>query len=156
MGPRIIALAAVLTVETVLLSMLIQATITELVGFAAAIHTIQHWLFRFLIAYAVSWSMLLCLRAGNGAFAGSARQTDIPLRWRWLIVHLAVLGPLAFFSAALYGSWLNLPFFPIVIAWHVLAVAAVISLFRVMAPLRAWFAMLRGSGASSGFRASCW
>lgn len=147
MGPRIIAMAVVLTVETVLLSMLIQATITELAGFAAAIHAIQHWLFRFLIAYAVCWCMLLCLRAGTGAFARSARQTDIPLRWRWLVVHLAILGPLAFFSAALYGSWLNLPFLPIVIAWHLLAVAAVISLFRVMAPLRAWFAMLRGSGA---------
>ncbi len=147
MGPRILTMAVALTVETVLLSMLIQATITELVGFAAAIHTIQHWLFRFLIAYAVSWCMLLCLRVGTGAFALSARPTDIPLRLRWLIVHLAILAPLAFFSAALYGNWPNLPFLPIALAWHALAIGAVISLFRVMAPLRAWFAMLRGSGA---------
>jgi exosortase E/protease (VPEID-CTERM system) len=147
MGPRIIALAAVLTVETVLLSMLIQATIRELSGLAAAIHTVQHWLFRFLIAYAVSCCMLLCLRAGTSAFASGARQNVVPLRWRWLTVHLALLGPLAFFSAALYGSWLKLPFLPIAIAWHVLAIAAVVSLLRVMAPLRTWVAMLRGSGA---------
>jgi exosortase E/protease (VPEID-CTERM system) len=146
-GPRIVALAGLLTIETVLLSMLIQATITEPVGLAAVIHSIQHWLFRFLIAYAMSWCMLLCLRAGPGAFAMSARQTDLPLRLRWLLVHAAILAPLAFFSAALYGNWLDLPFVSIAIAWHVLAIAAVISLLRVMAPLREWIAMLRGSGA---------
>jgi len=140
-------MAALLTIETVALSMLIQATFTEPVGLAAAVHSIQHWLFRFLIAYAMCWCMLLCLRAGPGAFAISARQTDIPLRLRWLFVHAAILAPLAFFSAALYGSWLGLPFVPIAIAWHLLAIAAVVSLLRVMAPLRAWFEMLRGSGA---------
>jgi exosortase E/protease (VPEID-CTERM system) len=152
-GPRIIAIAIVLTVETVLLSMLIQATITELTGFAAAVHSIQHWLFRFLIAYGVSWCMLLCLREGTGVFAKSTLQTDLPLRLRWLAVHGAILAPLAFFSAALYGNWLNLPFLPIVIAWHVLAIGAVVSLFRVMAPLRTWVEMLRSSGALAAYAA---
>jgi exosortase E/protease (VPEID-CTERM system) len=152
-GPRLIAMAVVLAIETVLLSMLIQATISEPVGIAAAVHSIQHWLFRFLIAYAMSWCMLLTLRAGPGAFAKSARQTDIPLRLRWLFVHAALLGPLAFFSAALYGNWLALPFVPIAIGWHVFAVAAVLSLFRVVAPLRAWTAMLRASGALAAYAA---
>lgn len=152
-GPRIIAIAIVLTAETVLLSMLIQATITELSGFAAAVHSIQHWLFRFLIAYAVSWCMLLCLHEGTGVFARSAQQTDMPLRLRWLAVHAAILLPLAFFSSALYGNWLNLPFLPIVIAWHVLAIAAVVSLFKVCAPLRIWLAMLRKSGALAAYAA---
>jgi exosortase E/protease (VPEID-CTERM system) len=150
-GPRIIAIAIALTVETVLLSMLIQATITDLSGFAAAVHSVQHWLFRFLIAYAVSWCMLLCLREGMGVFARSTLQTDMPLRLRWLAVHGAILAPLAYFSAALYGDWLNLPFLPIAIAWHLLAIAAVISLFRVMAPLRVWLAMLRRSGALAAY-----
>ncbi len=152
-GPRIIAIAIVLTVETVLLSMLIQATIMDLSGFAAAVHSIQHWLFRFLIAYAVSWCMLLCLREGTGVFARSALQTDMPLRLRWLAVHCAILVPLAFFSAALYGNWLNLPFLPIALAWHVLAIIAVLSLFRVMAPLRIWVAMLHRSGALAAYAA---
>jgi exosortase E/protease (VPEID-CTERM system) len=152
-GPRIIAIAIALTVETVLLSMLIQATITDLSGFAATVHSVQHWLFRFLIAYAVSWCMLLCLREGTGVFARSTLQTDMPLRLRWLAVHCAILVPLAFFSAALYGNWLNLPFLPIAIAWHVLAIGAVISLFRVMAPLRIWVAMLRRSGALAAYAA---
>jgi exosortase E/protease (VPEID-CTERM system) len=151
---RIAAIAAVLLVETVLLSMLIQASITAPVGLAAAVHDIQHWLFRLLIAYAVSLVMLLSLRRGTGLAAMSAEHFDAPLRLRWLVLHAMVLGPLAFFSSALYGDSLHLPFIAIAIAWHVLAVSTLVTLFAAMAPIRVWISMLRGSGALAVYAAA--
>jgi exosortase E/protease (VPEID-CTERM system) len=151
---RIAAIGAVLLIETVLLSMLIQASISEPVGLAATVHDLQHWLFRLLIAYAVSLVMLLSLRRGSGLAAMSAEHFDTPLRPLWLVLHVMVLGPLAFFSSALYGSSLNLPFVAIAIAWHVLAAGTLLTLFAAMAPIRVWISMLRGSGALAAYAAA--
>src|ERR1700690_3378145 len=90
---RIATIAAVLTIETVLLSLLIQASITEPAGLAGTVHDIQHWLFRFLIAYAVSWVMLLSLRSGTGLAAMSADPIEAPMRPQWLVAHAALLVP---------------------------------------------------------------
>jgi exosortase E/protease (VPEID-CTERM system) len=143
---RITTIAAVLTVETVLLSMLIQATITETDGIAAAVHGLQHWVFRWMIAYAASWVLLVTLRSGGGLAELQARYRTEPVRLRFLGAHVLFVAPLGFFSAALYGNWLHLPFVPIAIGWHVCAVLAVGSLFLAMAPRKAWIALLRGSG----------
>ena len=143
---RITTIAATLTVETVLLSMLIQATITETAGIATTVHGLQHWVFRWLIAYAVSWVLLVTLRGGGGLADLQARYRTEPVRLRFIGAHLLFLAPLAFFSAALYGNWLGLPFVPIAIGWHACAVLAVGALFLGMAPRKAWLALLRGSG----------
>ena len=143
---RITTIAVVLTLETVMLSMLIQATMTETAGIATAVHGLQHWVFRWLIAYAVSWVLLVTLRGGGGLSALQARYRSEPVRLRFLAAHVLFLAPLAFFSATLYGNWLELPFVPIALGWHACAVLVVGSLFLAMAPRNAWLALLRGSG----------
>ena len=56
---RLGVIAAVLTVETLLLSYLIQLTpIDWVTGPARVVRDVQHWLFRFMIVYAVSLIML--------------------------------------------------------------------------------------------------
>lgn len=146
-------LVAVLIVETVLLSMLIQATLTETTGIATTVHTVQHWLFRLLIAYAASWILLRTLRGGTDLTALDAALGAAPLRPGWFLVHLALLAPLAFFSATLYGSWLTLPFVPLAIGWHLCALGALLALCAAMAPLQVWRSMLRGSGALAAYAA---
>ena len=143
---RITTIAVVLTLETVMLSMLIQATMTETAGIATAVHGLQHWVFRWLIAYAVSWVLLVTLRGGSGLAQLQARYRTEPVRLRFLAAHALFLAPLAFFSATLYGNWMQLPFVPLALGWHACALLVVGSLFLAMAPRKAWIALLRGSG----------
>jgi exosortase E/protease (VPEID-CTERM system) len=150
---RIATIAAVLTIETVLLSLLIQSTLTATDGIATAVHSLQHWVFRWLIAYAASWVLLITLR-GGGTLAGlKARYHAEPVRLRFLALHLLFLAPLAFFSAALYGSWLHFPFVVVALGWHVCAVLVAASLFLAMAPRKAWLALLRGTGGLAAYAA---
>ena len=150
---RIATIAAVLTIETVLLSLLIQASIAETSGIATTVHGLQHWVFRWLIAYAASLIMLITLRGGGTLVELRARYRTEPVRVRFLAVHLLVLAPLAFFSAALYGNWLHFPFVAVALGWHACAILVVASLFLAMAPRKAWLALLRGSGSLAAFAA---
>ncbi len=62
LGARLGLIAIALTLETLLLSFLIQQTpVASAAGLAAVVHDVQHWLFRFLIAYAVACVILFSL-----------------------------------------------------------------------------------------------
>ncbi|MFI4890338.1 MAG: exosortase E/protease, VPEID-CTERM system [Steroidobacterales bacterium] len=143
---RVITIAVALIIETVLLSLLIQASMKDTAGIAALVHGVQHWLFRFLIAYAACWVILLTLRPGTGLASTYGAQFLAPLRLRWLVVHVALLVPLAFLSAALYDGRTGGSFVAVAVAWHGCGVGATIALFAIMAPLRIWLAMFRRSG----------
>jgi hypothetical protein len=63
---RLLLAAAILAIETLLISGLIQSpALDTLTGAAKLTHDIQHWVFRFAIAYAGSFAILLYLR-GSG------------------------------------------------------------------------------------------
>jgi exosortase E/protease (VPEID-CTERM system) len=142
--PRIGIIAAALIVETLLMSYLMQATPAEsATRLATVIHGIQHWSFRFVIAYAVSFGMLVYLRGARTLASISATATNTPVRLRWGMVHLLLLLPFAVFSAALYGDFLALPFPALAIAWHACGICAVGALFAAMAPLPVWMKALR-------------
>jgi len=142
--PRAGVIAAVSIVETLLLSYLIQNTLTlSPTGLAAVVHDTQHWLFRFVIAYVVSFAMLLYLRGGDYLAGFSATAVHAPVRMRWWLVHALLLVPLALLSAALYGNLLKLPFLAIALAWHACLIAAGLALIAAMAPLPVWTKALR-------------
>jgi exosortase E/protease (VPEID-CTERM system) len=143
---RIATIVTVLTIETMLLSLLIQATMTATTGIATAVHGLQHWVFRWLIAYAASWVLLITLRSTGTLDGIRARYRAEPVRWWYLALHLLLLAPLAFFSAALYGDWLHFPFLAVALGWHACAVLVVATLFLAMASRKAWLALLRGTG----------
>jgi exosortase E/protease (VPEID-CTERM system) len=139
--PRLFSIAAILAVETLLLSGLIQrARLDSLTGAAKFVHDLQHWTFRYVIAYAVSFAMLLCLRRGIAAI--SAAAVDAPIRLPWLLAHAALLWPFAILSEALYSGG-ALPFAAVATAWHLCGIAAALALFAAMAPLRVWIGFLR-------------
>ena len=139
LGARLAIIALCLTAETLLLSFLIQQTpVMEAVGFAALVHAAQHWLFRFLIAYAVACLMLFSLgRRGSIASIGQ-QYANAPLRPMWLSVHALCLIPFALLSTLLYSDATRTYFLPLAIAWHATAIAALTSLFAGLAPLPVW------------------
>jgi exosortase E/protease (VPEID-CTERM system) len=144
---RLGIIAAVLALETLLASYLIQATPLDLLtGPAAILRNVQHWLFRFAIAYAVSLAMLIYLR-GATFTAISAGAINAPVRIRWWLVHALLMVPFAFLSARLYAATPTLPFAALAIAWHACAIAATLALFAAMAPLPLWVNALRQAGA---------
>jgi exosortase E/protease (VPEID-CTERM system) len=143
---RLGVIAAVLAVETLLASYLIQATSVDAVtGAAGIVREIQHWLFRFIIAYAVSLAMLVYLR-GAAFTAVLAAAGHAPVRMRWAIVHALLFVPFAFLSAGLYAASSALPFAAMAVAWHACALAAALALFAALAPLRVWVSIVRQTG----------
>jgi exosortase E/protease (VPEID-CTERM system) len=135
---RIALCAAVLAVETLLASYLIQATPLDAVtGPAEVVRHLQHWFFRFVIAYAMSLGMLMYLR--KNAFATLFASADhAPVRARYGILHALLLVPFAYLSAGLYASSTAASFALIALAWHACAVAAALALLAALAPFSVW------------------
>jgi exosortase E/protease (VPEID-CTERM system) len=147
MAWRLGIVAAVLAVETLLMSFLIQITPVDWVsGPARVVRDAQHSVFRFLIVYAVLLTMLAYLRGGGNRFAASASWADVPWRSGRLAVHACLLLPFAVLSAGLYSGSLSLPFAVVAVAWHVCALAAALALIAAAAPLDLWMSAVRRTG----------
>jgi exosortase E/protease (VPEID-CTERM system) len=147
LGWRLLIVAAVLSVETLLLSYLIQLTpIDWLTGPARTVREIQHWLFRFIIVYAVALAMLGLLRGAESGSRAPAERPDIPWRGGWAAAHLLLLPPFAILTAALYSGSLALPFWVVAVAWHGCALAFAFALFAAAAPPTLWMQAARRTG----------
>lgn len=141
---RLAVVFVVLALETLPLSFLFQGTPSDsLSGAPLVVRELQHWLFRFLIAYSVAFGMLLYLRGREVLALVGAAGATAAVRPRWLLVHAVLLAPLAVLSAAMYGSSSALPFGVLAPAWHACALAAVAALFAGMAPARIWLGAVR-------------
>jgi len=142
---RLLVAVALLAIETLLISGLIQSpALDDLAGAAKLTHDLQHWVFRFAIAYAGSFAILLYLR---GNIAGvPAIAADAPVRIPWLLLHVALLAPFALLSSLLYRGG-GLPFALLSVGWHACGLAAAMALLAGMAPRRIWTDALRQTGA---------
>jgi len=144
---RLGVIAAVLTVETLLLSYLIQLTpIDWVTGPARVVRDVQHWFFRFIIVFAVCLVMLGYLRGAKTPSPEPAAPSYGPWRGRWAAAHVLLLLPLAVLSGALYSGSLSLPFAAVAIAWHGCLVAAFLALIAAAAPLTWWMRAVRRTG----------
>ena len=140
--PRLVLIAAVASAEILLGSYLVQAVPSDaLHGAPEALRLVQHWLFRFIIAYAVSLALLASLRGAS--IAAPLDATD-RMRPRWALVHVLLLVPFLYLSATLYSPFM--PFAALAVAWHLIAVAATLALFAAFAPAAVWIGVLRRSG----------
>src|SRR5258705_13287855 len=114
---RLLLAAAILAIETLLISGLIQSpALDTLTGAARLTHGIQHWVFRFAIAYAGSFAILLYLRGSGSIASVTVIAADAPVRITWLLVHLALLAPFALLSSLLYRAG-TVPFPMLSLAW---------------------------------------
>ncbi len=142
--PRLVVIAVVASAEVLLGSYLVQAIpIDALHGAPEALRLAQHWLFRFIIAYAVSLALLASLR-GTGVAAALNVADLAALRPRWALAHILLLAPFLYLSATLYTPFV--PFVAVAVAWHLIAVAAMLTLFATFAPAAVWIGVLRKSG----------
>jgi exosortase E/protease (VPEID-CTERM system) len=142
--PRLVLIAAVASAEVLIGSYLVQAIpVDALHGAPEALRLVQHWLFRFIIAYAVSLALLAYLRGASVAAAlGTEEQAAV--RPRWALVHVLLLVPFFYLSAALYTP--SVPFLAMAVAWHLVALAATLALFATFAPAMVWIDVLRRTG----------
>ncbi len=142
--PRLVVIAAVASAEVLIGSYLVQAIpVDALHGAPEALRLVQHWLFRFIIAYAVSLALLAYLRGATVAAAlGAADQAAV--RPGWALVHVLLLLPFIYLSATLYSP--SVPFAAMAVAWHLVAVAATLALFATFAPAAVWIGVLRQAG----------
>ena len=144
---RLLVAAALLAVETLLISGLIQSpALDALTGAAKITHDIQHWAFRFAIAYAGSFAILLYLRGSGSIASVTTIAADAPVRITWLLVHIALLAPFALLSSQLYRAG-TVPFAVLSLAWHACGFAAAMALFAGIAPRPVWVNALRQTGA---------
>jgi exosortase E/protease (VPEID-CTERM system) len=140
--PRLVLIAVVASAEILLGSYLVQAVPSDaLHGAPEALRLVQHWLFRFIIAYAVSLALLASLR---GASIAAALDATDRMRPRWALVHVLLLVPFLYLSATLYSPFM--PFAALAVAWHLIAVAATLALFAAFAPAAVWIGVLRRTG----------
>jgi exosortase E/protease (VPEID-CTERM system) len=144
--PRLLSVTALLAIETLLISGLIQSpALDELAGAAKFTHDIQHWAFRFAIAYVGSFTILLYLRSADRSRAAPS-MTGVPVRAYWLLLHVALLAPFAVLSYLLYRGG-AVPFPLLALGWHACGLAAALALFAGAAPLKCWADALRTTGA---------
>jgi exosortase E/protease (VPEID-CTERM system) len=148
---RVAMWTSVLAVETLLVSYLIQATpLDALTGPALTMRYMQHWFFRFVIAYAMSLGILMYLR--KDAFAPLFASADhAPVRARYVVLHALLLVPLAYLSAVLYTDSSSTSFTLIALAWHACAAAAALALLAALAPLAVWIGAVRQTASVALF-----
>ncbi len=135
---RLWLMLGLLIAETLCLSYLIQGTPIDLVvGAARTVRDLQHWLFRFLIAYVGCMAVLVQIR---GPVAGALARDESPIPWRarWLAAHVATWLPLAWLSADLYHEASVAVFLLRAAAWHLCGLAALGTLAAAVAPLPVW------------------
>ena len=143
---RVVVIAVVLGVETLLLSYLIQGTpVMDARGLAAAVHSAQHWLFRFLIAYAASLAILIYVGRERQFAASNAAAAAAPVRMRYAALHAGLMLPVALLSATLYSPTAGAPFWLLALGWHACAVAAALALGLCLAPQAVWVATFRAA-----------
>jgi exosortase E/protease (VPEID-CTERM system) len=151
LAARLAVIALVLVIEALLLTLLLQGATVGAVADATMtvhdIHNLQHWLYRFLIAYAgfVAIAAYLAHRKTPAKFAIGG--IDTPVRFFWCIGHVAALTLLVVLSASESVHQLRVPYLLIAVARSACAVAAAIALFAALAPLPTWWAVLRKMGS---------
>ena len=142
---RLAIVVAILGVEAMPLSYLIQgADLDGLTGWPGALHTLQHWFFRFLVAYAAVFVLLGYLGRRDEPGASLFVSCGAPIRPAIGLAHAVSILVLALLSALLYRDLRPLPFIAVTAAWHAACLAAVLSLTATMAPLPTWLRALDG------------
>jgi len=154
LGARLGIIALVLALETLGMSVLIQATQAYSLSPAATlIHSLQHYFFRFCISYLVVCVLLFSLGRQERLLSLGARDASAPASGKFFIVHAGALACLAVLSARLYRDISQNEFLVIAGLWHCCALVAVLSLTVAMGPARVWYSVLRRHRGLLGFAA---
>jgi exosortase E/protease (VPEID-CTERM system) len=115
-------------------------------GIGGAAYVAQHWAFYFLVPLAVSLALFAHVRGSPQLLDIDAAARAVPLRWRWLLAHVALLPPLAALTFLLYDPHGPVPFVLVLGVWGLLAIASILTLMAAAAPWVLWQAGARKLG----------
>jgi hypothetical protein len=146
---RIAIAAALLVLEKLILNSVVDFQHAQAArGLGAVVRVTQHWGLRFLVTLAIALAFFIYLRGRPQLAQVDAAARAEPLRPRWLLLHGALLPPLAALSYLLYGPRdFHLPFVLVVCLWLLLALISLVALFAGMAPSALWKRAARAVGA---------
>jgi exosortase E/protease (VPEID-CTERM system) len=150
LGPRAAILGASFLLEKTLLSKFVDPSRpAALEGIGAIAHDVQHFGFRFLVAFAAAAALFAYVRGGEQLQAADAQIRSAPIRVRWIALHLALITALIPVSYALYRDEVSSLPFPLIAAlWATLAAAAACCAVAALAPWRLWLAGARALGST--------
>ena len=140
LSARLALVGVALFLEKILVSLFIDTdSALAARGIGGLAYNAQHWTFYFLVTLAVSLALFAHVR-------GSAELQDIdagaraaPLRWRWLLAHIALILPLIVSTLLLYSPrGQQIPFVALLGICVVLATALVLTLLAAAAPWAIW------------------
>jgi exosortase E/protease (VPEID-CTERM system) len=145
---RVIGVALLLFFEKFLLDQFIDYDAVHAArGLGEITRVVQHWGFRFFVSLGVALALFVYVRGNSDLSKLNSEVRESAIRYRWLIVHGALLLALIPLSYSLYGSrGLSLPFSAVLGLWLVLALGAVLAAAAAVAPCTFW----RRAGAAIG------
>lgn len=116
-------------------------------GLGAVLRVTQHWGFRFLVALAAAVALFAYVRGWPKLQTVAAEVRAAPIRVRWLLAHLLLVGLLAPLSYCLYRyAPTELSFAATVALWSMVGAAAALAALVGLAPLLLWRDAARALG----------
>jgi exosortase E/protease (VPEID-CTERM system) len=149
LAARAAIVALLLVVEKTLLNLLVDSPSAQAAqGLGGLVRAAQHTAFRFLVSLAVV-VILFCYARSNASLASVESAVRAQrIRGSWLLVHAALLLPLAWLSYSLYGAHgLELPYDAVLALWLLFACGAVMAAGAAMAPWSLWRQAARALGS---------
>lgn len=145
---RAALIGTVLSIEKFLLNFFVDFDAAQAAtGLGAWVRNAQHWGFRFAVTLGVSLALFGWIRGDASLRQLNAEVRALPVRISWLLLHVALVVPLAPLSYLLYGSHaLQVPFPALVSLWSGFALAAIVAACLAFAPWQAWRAACRALG----------
>jgi exosortase E/protease (VPEID-CTERM system) len=133
-------IALLLYAEKFLLSFLLNGAAEDAAqGLGEVVRDVQHWTFHVLIAFAISLAIFGYVRRNEQLAALNQETRDTPLRLRWLLLHAALVLPLAPLTYSLFGNrGLHLPLLVALGLWSLFALGAVLAACAAIAPATLW------------------
>jgi exosortase E/protease (VPEID-CTERM system) len=152
---RLAAGAVLLFLEKICLNLFVDFDSAQAAqGLGAAVRISQHWGFRFLMTLAIALALFAYVHGSSRLAEVDAATRAAPPRPKWLVLHAALLPPLAAISYLLYGDHsVHIPLALLLSSWLLLALAAVVALFTALAPWRLWRRAARELGVLWGYAA---
>jgi len=150
---RLAFLAALFFADKIFLNAFVDFDLAqEAQGLGVFVRVAQHWGFRFLVALGAAVAVFAYVRGWQSMQAVAEDIRAAPLRPRWFIAHLVLVGALAPLSYALYRyTSTDLSVAVVVVLWSVIGVAAGLAALMAMAPLPLWRALVRALGIISQY-----
>jgi exosortase E/protease (VPEID-CTERM system) len=137
---RVAVLAIVLFAEKFLLNFFVDFGAAQAAtGLGEFVRQNQHWGFRFAVTFAAALALFVYVDGNARLKALNTRARESPLAMSWLVLHIALLWPLATLTNSFFGIHaLQWPMGVLASLWLLTAAVSIGALLAALAPWRIW------------------